>query len=369
MDKFNAINSELQSKLVQKLNDAEDKGAAIIEVFEELNAASHESLVNEIIEQSRELEAGRTTAAKLGLRTSFSANEKAFYNGIMQAVTFTQADVIPTEIIDRTLEDVRAASDTLSLINMAPAGVKKWITASHSGAGSWGSLSDKLTAELAAEIKSFDVEACKAYVLLVVPKAIRELGMAFVDRYFSAILAEAMHNVLVQGYVNGNGVNQPIGIMYKLPNEEGTVSAKDVVATVTGFSPKQLAPVKKVLSHKGKRKVAEIHVIANPNTVYEYIDPALYVQTIAGNYVSTAKDSIIVHEEPNMPEGKAALTIKGAYTMGMNGIRVDEYKELKALDDCDLFIGKCYANGRPDDDDTSFIIDATKLVPATLPIA
>lgn len=368
MEKFRFISTELQRKFTQKLNDAEDKGAAIVECFEEINAVIHDELVNEILEEARELAAGRTSAEKLGLRTSFTAEEKSFYNGIMQAVTLTQEDVIPTAVIDRTLEDVREASDTLSLVNMTPAGVKKWITGAHSGNGAWGKLTDKLISELEASIKSISIDVNKAYVLLVVPKAIRELSMPFVDRYFSAILAEAMQDVLVYGYLNGNGVESPVGIRYKLPNESGAVVAKDKLTTVTGFSPTQLAPIKKALSNNGKRKIKELHLIANPNTVYQYVDPAIYVQTSAGNYVVAAKDPIIVHEEPNMPEGEAAFTINGVFTMGMDGIRVDEYKELKALDDCDLFIGKTYANGRADDDNSAVMIDATKLVPASITV-
>ena len=49
--------------------------------------------------------------------------------------------------------------------------------------------------------------------------------------------------------------------------------------------------------------------------------------------------------------------------MGMSAIRVDEYKETKALDDADLFVGKAYANGRADDDNTAVVIDATQLAP------
>ena len=47
--------------------------------------------------------------------------------------------------------------------------------------------------------------------------------------------------------------------------------------------------------------------------------------------------------------------------MGMDAVAVNEFKETKALDDCDVFIAKTYANGMANDDDTSYVIDVTKL--------
>lgn len=51
---------------------------------------------------------------------------------------------------------------------------------------------------------------------LVIPKAIRELSMEFVDRYFRAILSEAMQDGLVKGYLDGDGKTGPIGIFRQI---------------------------------------------------------------------------------------------------------------------------------------------------------
>lgn len=363
--KFNGTNKEYQKQLLEKLENAapEEKSAVIMEVMEQYCEQRDAALIRELQEDAEAMESGRATAEKLGLRTAFNAEEKSFLSNIQQAVTFTQDAVIPTSIVDRTLADVKAASDTLKLVNMAPAGVTKWIVGSHSGSGAWGALTAALTSELTASLTSMNVEANKAYVLLVVPKAVRDLGLPLVDKYFSAILAEAMHDVLVDGYLNGAGINAPVGITYKLPNAEGTVAAKTVLDTVKGFSPADLAAVKTTLSNGGKRPINKLYVIANPATVYAYIDPALYALSIGGQYVAASKDDIEVIAEPKLAAGKAVFTLEGVYTMGMSGIKVDEYKETKALDDADLFVGKAYANGRADDDNAAVVIDATQLEP------
>lgn len=360
--KFNNVNQEVQNKALELLNNAEDKSQAILQVIEMLNTASHEDLIVQLQEENETFKANVQLKDKLGLRT-LSKNEQTFYKKLInQSFTFTQEDVLPTEIIDRTLDDVKQESSTLKLVQMAPAGVKKWIVASKTGVASWAGLTDALTAELTAKMQSMNIDVNKLYVLLVVPKAIRDLALPFVDKYFTAILAEAMHDGLVSGYLNGDGKTAPIGIFNKISevNTDSTHKAKTVVTTLTGFTPKQLAPVKKLLSNNGTRSVDTLYLIANPSDVYEYIEPALYYLTQNG-YMSTSRTNIEVIEEPMCTVGKAIFTIDQAYVLGMDSIKVDEYKETKALDDADLFVVKVYANGRAIDDNTSYPFDVTKL--------
>ena len=361
--KFNKVNQELQEKVVELLNNSEDKSKAIYEAIEMLNEAQHQDLIEQLQIENEAFKANSQLNEKLGLR-ALSKNEKSFYEKLInQSVTVKQGDVLPTELIDNTLASVKESSDTLKLVQMAPAGVKKWLVAEKTGTASWAGLTDALTAELTATITSINIEVNKLYVLLVVPKAIRELALPFVDKYFSAILAEAMHDGLVDGYLNGNGKVAPIGIFKQIGavNVDSTHKDKTVSSTITGFSPKQLAPVKKTLSNSGTRKVNKLYLIANPSDVYEYVEPALYYQG-ANGYISTSRTEIEVIEEPMCPKGKAAFTLDQMYVLGMDSIKVDEYKETKALEDANVLIGKVYANGRATDDNTAFIFDVTKLV-------
>lgn len=124
--KFNNVNQETQDKALELLNNSEDKSKAIVEVIEMLNTAQHADLIKELQMESEAVKADAQMNEKLGLRT-LSKNEKEFYSKLVkanQSVTFTQDDILPTEIIDRTLDDIKATSDTLKLVNFAPAGVK-----------------------------------------------------------------------------------------------------------------------------------------------------------------------------------------------------------------------------------------------------
>lgn len=370
IDKFSA---EFQKKVKDLLNNTEDKTEAVYQAAVMIAEEQHKGLIDELVEQNARAAADENYRKSLGL-VALSEDEKKFYSAITkdfkQAITANQIDILPISIVDRTLADVRKKSTTLSLVKMAPAGVTKWITGSHSGAAAWGELTAEIQGELSAEIKGLNLELCKLMVYLVIPKAIRELALPFVDKYFTAILGEAMHDGLVDGYLNGNGKTGPIGITKKIEafEKDGTASDKTVLGTVTKFSPKGLAEVRKTLSNGGKRVVTQLELICNPLDEAEYVDPALFGEALVGGFRNTSFMPIVKHIEPKCPQGKGIFTIKDAYTMGCTGVRFDEYDQTKAMEDADLIIGKANANGRADDDNAAVVFDITKLQEYVLPV-
>ena len=360
----NIISEEKKNEIVQMLEKAEDKSAALADAMEMVIAESNQALINQVVAEAKRAEQDAEYKKSLGLRP-LSENETKFYEmlkgGAKQALTAAQIDILPIETIDRTLADVRAAYPILDLINFAPANVKHWLTGSKTGAAVWGSLTSALSnsAELSATIASLNIEVGKLYAYCIIPKSIRDLEIGYVDRYFRAILQEAMYDGIVDGYLNGTGKDAPIGILKQI----GTVghTAKTVAQTLTGFSPKQLAPVLAALSNGGKRAVGEIYVIANPADVYGYVNPALYGDSISGGYITKSFLPVTVIAEPKMAQGTAAITMKGYYTMGFSGLKVQEYTETKALEDADLLIAKVYGNGRAEDDSVAYVFNPTKL--------
>ena len=355
--RINALTPELQESYIQKIESAEDKSTAIIGVMEDMMGVVHADIVEKIL---KEAEAGKISEKK-GFRP-LSENEKKFYSvlkgGAKQAVTADQIDIIPVETVDWTLNEVKQASPILSLVNFAPANVKKWLVASKTGAAVWGNLTDTLTAELTATITATNMDVFKLHAFCVIPKAIRD-----VDRYFTAILAEAMQDGAVSGYLNGDGKTAPIGITKQINqmNTGGDHKAKTTISTITGFSPKQMAPVLTTLSHGGLRPVSKVYLLCNPLDRYQYVNPALYGDSITGGYVTKSFLDLEVIEDANVTQGKGIFTMAGLYTMGFQGVQVTEYKETKAIEDSDLVIAKVYGNGRAVDDDAAVVFDITKL--------
>lgn len=353
--------TELKQKVNEIFEKTEDKNEAVFQAIEMVVAEKTSDLVAQIEEE-----------AKNGVKNfrPLSKKEVEFYEAMKQgsaayrqAVTAAQIDIIPTEIIDWTLNDVKKPSGILELVKFAPAGVKKWLVASKTGTYAWGKLTDAITGELTATITSLNMDVFKLMAFCIIPKAIRDLEIGYVDRYFTAILGEAMQDGLANGYLYGDGVEAPIGIFKQIAAVEtdGTHSDKVALTNVTGFGPKDLAGVLSTLSNGGKRAVTDVALIVNPADRYQYVNPALYGDSISGGYVSKSFINLRVIEDANVVAGKAAFTMPGLYTMGLQGVKVDEYKETKALDDADVIIAKAYANGRAVDDAAAVVFDVTKL--------
>lgn len=370
--KIDTLDKELQQKVVTMLNEAEDKSEAIYQAAVMIAEEQHKHLISELVEENARAAADEDYRKKLGLRV-LTKEETSFYEkfkDIKQAITAEQIDILPTSIIDRTLDDIKKSSDILSLVQMAPADVKKWIVAEHSGKAVWGNLTGAVQGELSASITGLNIEQHKMTAYIVIPKAIRDLALPFVDRYFTAVLAEAMQDGFVTGYLSGDGKTGPIGIMKQIETfkEDGTADDKAVINTVKKFSPKGLAEVRKTLTNNGKRTVSELHLICNPLDEAEYVDPALYGEALTGGYRNTSFMPIVKHVDANCPQGKGIFTIPNVYVMGATSFEVKEYDQTKAMDDADLVIGKCYANGRAVDDNSAVVFDITKLEEYKLPV-
>lgn len=356
-----STNENVLQKATKLIEEAEDKNEGVAQAIELIVAEKNADLINQIQEDA---------AAGIKSFRPLSKNEVAFYEALKQgpeayrqAVTADQIDIIPTETIDFTLNNVKTPSRVLDLVNRAPAGVKKWLVAEKTGTYAWGKLTDAITGELTAQITALNMDAFKLMAYCILPKAIRDLEIGYVDRYFTAILQEALQDGMVFGYLYGNGVNSPIGIFKQIAavNQDGTHKDKTVLTNITGFAPKQLAAALKTLSNDGKRVVSRVALICNPADRYQYVNPALYGDSISGGFVTKSFLDIDVIEDANVVAGQAAFTIPGVYTLGINSVKVDEYKETKALDDADVIIGKVYANGRAVDDNCAVIFDVTKL--------
>ncbi len=353
---------EISQKAQEIIDNNENKTEAIVQAIEYIQTESHKELIEQLQNENEEAKSDKQYREKLGLRI-LNKEEKEFYAKLIKdpkaAITFKQEDIIPTTIVDRTLENLRQNYEIMDLIDFAPASVSKWFTAEKAGTFAWGNLTAAITGELSATFKSLNIELAKLMAYLVIPKAIRDLALPFVDKYFTAILGETMRDGIADGYLNGNGKDAPIGIYKKVETVEEDSTHKDKDSNeLKNFRPKSLAPAKVVLSKNGMRSLNDMYLICNPADRYNFVDPAML--DYEGRNISSDKN-IHVIEEPQNPQGKAVLTIKGKYSMGFSGFKVNEYDQTKALDDADVLIGKVYANGRPVDDSCAWVFDVTKL--------
>ena len=364
--KFNETKmKQIKDEVLKNLEESEDKSQAIVDAIDKIMSVQYEDLIKEIKEEATQVEYNKEYSKKVKLRTLSKEEEtflRALVNDPKQAITANQVDVIPTTMIDITLENIKEENPNgvLSDVEFAPADVKKWMAADKTGTFAWGALLASIEGELEASFSGVDIEVNKLSAYLIIPKALRDLALPFVDKYFMAILKENITDGLEYGYLQGTGKNQPIGIykQIKSVNEDGTHKDKTVNTTLTNFTPKGLASAKKYLNNEGKRLLSQLSLYCHPNDEADYVAPALY--NSEGKLVSSYKN-LTVKQSTQNPQGKAALVIPKKYVLGLKDMGIKEYDQTKALDDADVVIAKCYANGRAVDDNVPFIFDVTKL--------
>ena len=363
---------QAQEEALKILQESDDKSQAVIDAIDKIASVQYEDLIKEIKGEAEECESNKEYAKKLKIRT-LSKEEKDFLQALVndpkQAVTAKQVDVIPTTMIDITLENIKEEDPDgiLSDVEFAPADVKKWMTADKTGAFAWGALLGAIGGELGASFEGLDVEVNKLSAYLIIPKALKDLALPFVDKYFMAVLKENIRDGLECGYLQGKGKNEPIGIYKQIEsvNEDGTHKDKTVNTTLTNFTPKGLAAAKKYLNNEGKRVLNQLSLYCHPNDEADYVAPALYDSE--GRLVSSYKN-LKVKQSTQNPQGKAALVIPKKYVLGLKDMGIKEYDQTKALDDADVVIAKCYANGRAVDDNIAFIFNVTKLEEYVQPV-
>lgn len=363
---------QAQEEALKILQESEDKSQAVLDAIDKIASVQYEDLIKEVKEEAIQAESDKEYAKKLKLRT-LSKEEKDFYqvlvNDPKQAITAKQVDVIPTTMIDITLENIKEEDPDgiLNDVEFAPADVKKWIAADKTGTFAWGALLGAIGGELGATFNGVDIEVNKLSAYLIIPKALRDLALPFVDKYFMAILKENIRDGLEYGVLQGTGKNEPIGIYKQIEavNEDQTHKDKTVNTTLTNFTPKGLATAKKYLNNEGKRVLSQLSLYCHPNDEADYVAPALYDSE--GRLVSSYKN-LKVKQSAQNPKGKAALVIPRKYVLGLKDMGIKEYDQTKALDDADVVIAKCYANGRAVDDNIAFVFDVTKLEEYVAPV-
>lgn len=373
------LDKNLKEQIQQIFESTEDKNVAMTNALATIAEHQNAALVEQIREEARKAANDAEYAKSLGLHTPTEAEEK-FYNilrsgNIRQEITANQIDIIPTETIDRTLDSVKKASDVLSMVTFAPANVKKWIVASHTGAAVWGELNSALdkTKSLSATFSTLNMELGKLWALIVIPKAIQDLALPFVDRYFTAILADAMQDGLEYGFINGAGQTkaEPIGILNTIADP---ATAKTKLTTITELNPQDAGikaacvTLSTTAAGVGQRSIDGLHIICNPSDYIQYIKPAMLVMNTNGAWVDGTGLNLTVHQTANINAGTAVLGLAGQYVMGSSGVQVKTYDQTLALEDADLIIAKAYANGRPVDDNAFVVFDPTKLDGGALPV-
>ena len=371
---------QIRESMMQALknNDAAGYAAA----FDEMMQRVGEDLRQEYEQRFDELQA-RSDAAVMQLRgtNALTSEELKFYQKFGEAVKARDPKqaiqngevVMPETIITRVFEELRERHPLLSAINFIPTTYATKILVNTNGrvTAEWGELCDEITKELLAGFAAMDATLCKLSAFLPVCKAMIDLGPAWLDRFVRETLYEAFANGLEDGFVDGTGKEQPIGMNRALTGAVDGVHSKKTAVAVTEFTPASVGALVAQLAAGAGGKIRDVSgliLVANPVDYYTKVMPATTLQAPDGTY----RNDVFPYPCRIIPsaavdQGEAVFGMAPKY-IGLAGSaeggNIEYSDHYQFLEDKRVYLIKGYAYGRPADNNAFLLLDISGLQPA-----
>lgn len=363
----------------------------------------HNSIANQIMDDFAAVQASNDSKilAERGFRQLTTA-ETNFYQALISALKSPNPQQAFISLIDTTsnnpdsgkdtsgimpetiIEDVyRNLQDThplLSRIGMQYVGYStKWVVNDATvPAATWGNITDAITKEITGALKVIDVHQNKLSAYCFIEKGMLDLGPTFLDGYIRAILREALAAGLELAVVDGNGVDQPIGLNRDIHNgvtmNTSTGYPKKTsgqgLYTATSFTPAEYGTLvsKLAKTEKGNnRRFQSVCLLVNMVDYLTKIMPATTAQNADGTYTKDVfpfPTEVIVSNA--VSTGEAIMFLPDEYKLFAGGQRsnVIEYSdEYKFIEDLRYFKVKQYATGRAFDNTSAILLNISNLEP------
>jgi len=277
---------------------------------------------------------------------------------------------IPTTIIDTVFENLAQEYPILNYVDMMF--VKENIRLVYNKLGpqtaSWGALCATISKEITPALGAIEAGkyALSAYIYLC--KDMLKLGPEWLDRYVRVILTDALAAGLENGIINGNGLNQPIGMLYDLEayKADGTLQKK-TAAELKSFSIEDLGAVLDTLKTDVAGRRRRIGV---PFLAYSILDEAqvLSARKVLGpyGYIDVVPYELEFVPVASLATGEAVLGIRNQYLVTVAGNPDGELEysdEYKFLEKNRTYTINLLANGIPKDDNAFVRLDVSDLAP------
>lgn len=281
-------------------------------------------------------------------------------------------ETLPKTVIDAVFEDITEDHPLLSEINFQNTGVLTEIVVSVLDGrhmATWGKLCDKIAKELLSGFDTIDLKQRKLSAFIPVCKAMLEIGPEWLDRYVRAILSEAIANGLEEGIIDGDGLDEPIGMRRDPNGAIDPATGYDELAPIpfNDFSPASVGAIISQLAtgpNLLNRKVTEVIFIVNPVTYFNKIMPAITYQNADKVWVERVPFPIKFIQSVHMPQDEAIIGLGKRYFFGLGtgkGGKIEYSDHYHFLEDERVYLTKLYGNGRPLDGTSFILLDISNL--------
>ena len=318
--------------------------------------------------------------ASRGVR-QLTSKEKKFYENLIasarQEVTPGSVitgigEALPETTIESVFDDLKQNHPLLNAINFTntSAITKMVMNKQGSQTATWDELNTPITKQLVGEIEIVTMTLCKLTAYMFVTFDMLDLGPAWIDRYVRETLAEALSVGFETAIVDGNGVNQPIGMTRNFTgsfnsstgyarNSATAIKALDTDTYGTLLSTLAKAPNGNI------RTISEVVLIVNPVDYFTKVMPATTVLAPDGTYrnnIFPFPTKLI--QSVGAPEGHAIIGLAPRYFMGMGtakGGKLEYDDSYKFIEDLRTYKIKLYGMGKPLDKNAFIYLDISNL--------
>lgn len=360
-----------RDELIANIENAKNEDTAK-EIMESVQALIDFELADKVAEykaMANEVQADASKAAKYGLRT-LTKEEKQFYKSLdprqaaVEVGVFKteQDNVIPTTIVDEIMEDLRRDRPLFNYINWAPAGVRKWLVGAPVGKAVWGKIDATIAAEMTATLDTFNIDVNKLTAFAQIPNALFDIGFPWIDKFVREILLEAAADGLEEAIIKGDGVNQPLGLLYTV-EADGTPGAVKAKKAVTGFDVENLGEHMNTLTNDGKDQMPKLVMIVATADKYTTIAGATQFLTAGGEYRTVFPYNVDIVDTPHLDAGTAILYVPNTYTAGVTEMGVTRSTDFKFLEDLLVYKVVTYGNGRLRHDYQAVVLNVADVEP------
>ena len=242
-------------------------------------------------------------------------------------------------------------------------------------AAQWGELCDEIVKEALAGFARLDASLYKLSAFLPVCKAMLDLGPVWLDSFVRQTLYEMFANGMEEGFVDGTGKDQPIGMSRQVGAGvtvvDGVYPRKSAIA-VNDLKPATVGNLVSMLAvdANGKpRRVRDLILIVNPLDYFQKVMPATTIMAPDGSYRNDVLPyPMEIIQSAAVPVGKASIGLGYRY-LAMLGSerdgRIDYSDHYQFLADNRVYLIKGYAYGLPLDNNAFLYLDISGLTPLT----
>ncbi len=390
MIKF-ANEKEISAKIVEAMKSGDEAK------MQEAWAEFHNAIAETVKTDFEDVKASNDSVilAQRGYR-QLTTKETKWYEKVIDALRSTdpkqafisiigsedENDFMPNTIIEDVWKNLEEEHPLLAAINFQYVGyLTKWVLNDHTKQKAvWGQITDRIVKEITSAFKVIDVKQSKLSAYAIIEKGMLDLGPVFLDGYIRRVLAEALSVGLEDAIVNGNGINQPIGLKKDIHDgvsiDTATGYPDKNAISVTDFTPASYGELlsKLAITENGKlRKFGKVQMIVNQLDYLTKIMPATTVLNNAGSYINNLfpfpTDVMISNE---VETGKAVLCLLEEYYLFAGGDKngaIEYSDEYKFIEDQRAFKIKQYAAGRAYDNTSAIYLDISGVNPAYLNVS